>query len=109
MGHRPTIDRLHTIFQAGSVHIQRSVKHNDAFSWWISSRQAENALRQVYPYLVTKRDEADLAFEFWGLPTGARGGAHGNPPLSPEMLAARERLFVALRDIKPSARFRVVA
>ena len=109
MGHRPTVDRLREIFGVGSVHVQRSARWNDAYSWWVASRQAGFVLRTVRPYLVTKAAEAELAMEFLALPSGTTGGRLGNAPLPPELIAERERLFVALRDAKPSARFRAAA
>lgn len=109
MGHLPTIDRLHEIFGAGSRHVQPGGRWNDAYIWMVSTRQAGDVLRAVRPHLVTKADEADLALEFLALPIGLTGGARGNAVLPPKLVAERERLFVALRDAKPSARFRAAA
>jgi hypothetical protein len=103
MGHAPTIARLVDIFQVGSVHLQRSTRWNDAFSWWVASRQAEVVLHIVRPYLVTKAVEADLAFEFFALGVGRGGGQ----VLPPELLAGRHRLFLAMQQAKPSHRFRI--
>lgn len=111
MGHRATVERLGELFRAGSIQVQYSTKgHNDAWSWWVANRQAIDVLSQLRPYLFTKAVEADLAFE-WGRiplsPRGSRPGRVGGQVVPPEILAERHRLFEALRDAKPSARFRV--
>lgn len=107
MGHLPTVERLQDIFGKGTITLQKSAKgHNDAHTWWVASREAGEVLGLMRQYLITKAAEADLAFEFLALPIPPRGGAGGNQCLPPEVIAARERLFIAMRDIKPSARFR---
>lgn len=107
MGHEPTVRRLLAIFGVGSVHLQESSQgYNDAWSWWVASRQAGDVLMLVRPYLVTKAAEADLGFEFLALPSGTTGGRNGNAPLPAALIVERERLFAELRDAKPSARFR---
>jgi hypothetical protein len=107
MGHQPTVELLRQIFRVGSVHLQRGGRWNDAHTWLVAARQAGDVLLAVRPYLFTKAVEADLALQFLDLPRSPRGGRGGNQPLPPELLAERERLFAALRDTKPSARFRV--
>jgi len=109
MGHRPTIERLVAIFSVGSIHPwcdSSDREHNPAYSWWVASRQAVAVIEQLRPYLVTKAIEADLALEWGRLPLAPRGGRGGGTRVPAELLAARHRLFEAMRDAKPSARFR---
>lgn len=107
MGHKETIERLQYLFDAGTVVEQRSNKgHNAAWSWIVATRQAGDVLEQIYQYSVTKREEMDLAFEYLAIPATPRGGSGGSRSVPPEVLAEKQRLFEALRDIKPSARFR---
>jgi hypothetical protein len=107
MGHKPTIEKLHTLFELGAITTQRSNKgHNDAWTWWVASRQAIEVLQKMRPFLVTKAEEADLAFEWGQLPLVPRGGKGGGQAIPPAILAERHRLFEAMRDIKPSSRFR---
>lgn len=103
MGHEPTIRRLRELFGVGSVVIVRSKKgHNDAWSWVCTTRQAERVLTVLRPLLFTKADEVDLAMEFLRLPVQP-----GTARVPPEIMAERQRLLEAIRDAKPSARFRV--
>jgi hypothetical protein len=104
MGHKPTIERLHSIFGVGSITIQdrRGPRLNDSWSWWTASRNAHAVLLAVRPYLVTKAYEADIALEFLSLPFKKQGRV----PLDPKLVAERERLCALMRDAKPTARFR---
>lgn len=107
MGHRATVDCLCDLFSVGTVTIQHSnAGHNDAYTWWVASRQAIEVIKLMRPYLVTKADEADLALEWSQLPLANRGGRGGGQPLPASLLAERHRLFELMRDAKPSARFR---
>lgn len=105
MGHEPSIRRLHDLFGEGSVQNQRPSRgqqhYNVAWSWLCTTRQVERVLAQVRPYLVTKAAEADLALEYLRLPT-----MPGTQRIPTELAVERVRLFEALRDAKPSARFR---
>lgn len=106
MGHRPTIDRLRSVFGVGSIHEQRSERYNTAWSWLVATRQAGEVLAAMRPHLVTKASEMEIAFRFLALPSGLTGGRRGNAPLSPAAVRARQELFEEMRDAKPSARFR---
>lgn len=102
MGHRPTIDRLHSLFDLGTIQENRSNKgHNPAWSWVCTTRQVGAVLDIVQPYLVTKADEAVIAREYLALPV-----MPGTRSIPPELAAARLDLFERMRDAKPSARFR---
>lgn len=106
MGHEPTVRRLRELAGLGAITIQRSVKHNQAWTWWAASREALAVLTILRPHLVTKAVEADLAFEWGALPLAPRGGPHGGNETPAPLLAARHALFERMRDAKPSARFR---
>lgn len=106
MGHELTINRIFALTGIGTVTIQKSKHHNQAWTWWAASREALNVLDQLRPYLVTKALEADLAFEWGALPLAPRGGRGGGQEVPQDLLAARHSLFEQMRDAKPSARFR---
>lgn len=108
MGHEETIRRLHDLFEIGSVQNQipsrNQRQYNRAWSWICTTRQAEQVLHLVKPYLVTKAVEAAIALEYLALPVMP------GPKRIPAGLAAeRRRLALKLADAKPSARFRKVA
>lgn len=76
-----------------------------SYVWWVSSRQAESLLRCVYPYLMLKREQADIAFKFtetiapvggWG----QRGGTRGGNRTPPDVIHQRERYKQALSKMK---------
>lgn len=102
MCHRPTVERLHRMFGAGTIHRQRVQKSHYSRPWiWFCNRtNAEFVLRQIRPWLFTKASEADLAMEFFALPLMEKGGRWGSRPVSRELEAKRRRLFIQLRDCK---------
>lgn len=109
MGHKPTVERLRSILGVGSIQEQRSTKgHNTAWSLWIGGNQAADTIRRLRPFLFTKSAEADVALEFAVLPRHLVGGRDDNRKRLPaSLIAKRESCFERLRDLKPSARFRV--
>jgi hypothetical protein len=107
MGHKPTIERLHTLFGIGSMqnHQPKSERMNASHSWICQARQSATVLKTIRPYLVTKADEADLAFKFLALPAIIRGGAHGQIKMPLHMEQERDRLYWAMRQAKSRWRF----
>ena len=55
--------------------------------WYVSCQVAIELLRGCYPYLICKRDQAEIAFAFQE--TVGRPGVKGHPP---EVYAARQEL-----------------
>lgn len=63
---KEAILKLQTIF-GGSVTLQKSrntERHNPTWKWLISDESAVKVLREMQPYLVTKRSRAILGIEF---------------------------------------------
>lgn len=87
----------------GTITVQKSKKHNEAHTWWAASREAFGVLHILYPYLIVKKNEAEIAFEFensyWQRGSSAR--------LPKEVVEKREELFHRMQEAKPSHRFRV--
>lgn len=110
MGHRPTVERLQSIFAAagcpGSIQSVTQWRFNPAYSWLLASRKAIDVIRLVRPYLVTKAAEADIAEEFMSLRPAPRGGNNKFRATPPELLAERHALWDKMRRAKPSFRFR---
>lgn len=61
------LERLREMY-GGSIHENRSTSSDSTrkphYCWGIVSRQAEAYLRCVLPYLVAKREQADIALEY---------------------------------------------
>lgn len=109
MGHKPTVDRLHALFQLGSVQKATAARKkvwNAAFSWVCCGQSAAEVLRQCLPYLLTKAKEAEVALAFVALPKASRGGRGGTKETPVRLLRQRDRLCLKLRKLKPSYRFR---
>ena len=66
MTHKPTLDRIKEISGSGSVILTspRPMTRKPLFLWHCQARQAAAVLRAVFPYLVTKKEQASLAIEF---------------------------------------------
>jgi hypothetical protein len=64
MTYKPIIEELQGRF-GGSLHLNRhdlrNPKHRIQFTWVAASQIGATAMRQMLPYLVVKRDEAELA------------------------------------------------
>jgi hypothetical protein len=79
-----------------------------AWRWQVKCRQAAAVIRLLHPYLITKAEEADVAIAFDGLPTvTSTKGKSGTPRVPDELLARRQQLFAQIRDLKPTAGFRL--
>lgn len=77
--------------------------HRVQFNWVASGRIAAVVLRTVRPYLLVKAEQADLALQLQDLVMAqfAEIKATCKPPyrISPEMIAPRERLYLAIRGL----------
>jgi hypothetical protein len=72
-------------------------KWSDYYHWRISNLQAENFLRLIFPYLITKKRQANTAFSFRAtfLEQGGRG-----KPLPQSIFEIREYYKNKLHDLK---------
>ncbi len=95
MTHRVTIERIHTMTNCGNFKSYQPKKQNRKpyFRWQASSREAAAILRLCLPFLVTKREQAEVALKFAEIasfPTGGRPTPEG-------ILAHRQRLAESLK------------
>lgn len=64
MTHRPVIELMQRTY-GGSInqnrHDLRNPKHRIQFTWNVGSQRAAAFLRRVFPYLIVKKDEAEIA------------------------------------------------
>lgn len=81
--------QIYKQYKMGKVH-QRSW-----YMWKVENRTAYNAIKALYPYLVIKKPQAEIAFTFQEAkrPRGRRA-------LSEEELAVREAQYITMRQLK---------
>lgn len=87
-------------------HVASSDKVNASTSWVAMSRLAEHAIVRMYPFLVTKKAEADIALRFMRLPNPRRGGSRGSPIIDRGLLMPKHALYVLCCKAKSRFRFR---
>ena len=97
MCHRPTLDRLHQIFGVGGVFPRKKQQehHLQPWEWLVYRLDAISVVETILPYLMTKREEADVFRSFprlANLPVGT--------PLPDSMIARRERFRQRLSELK---------
>ena len=89
---RQPLDTLASLF-GGEVKPMRSRPY---FDWTLSAAHTASALREMLPYLVLKRDQADLALEFYDL----QQARSGSTVLTEEDRMVREFCFTELKALK---------
>lgn len=89
--------QLYQLSFGGCVREHKSshIKWRDCYTWELSSRQAFDFLKTIYPYLVIKRAEADVAFEFQD-----RQSVQRNKPIPDTELAVREAQRILMQELK---------
>lgn len=71
------------------------------WTWQASSRQAENVLLEMQPYLIDKADEVLLAFEFRSTFRPQYGERSKNPP---ELEERRKALMIDMQEVRKAKR-----
>ena len=69
----------------------------DCYVWELSSTRAYDFLKCVYPYLILKKAQADLAFEFQENQSKYDGS---NLKLSDKEISMREEQRILMQDLK---------
>lgn len=84
----------------GSITFCRARKetHSDHHLWCAKARKAQRALIEMRPFLIVKRRQADLAFDFMRL-FGRRGGGQHVPEWN---LKTREAIRQAMHHLNTS-------
>lgn len=106
MVYKPIIEALQSSF-GGNIFIKKtspaqSERTRTGFLWTASSNPAEEFLTKVVPFLIVKREEAELAIEFQQHMRHHRQ-AHTlryRPELREEFMAYREGVYHQLRALK---------
>lgn len=87
------VDFLHANFGGYKTYGKRPNK-KPYYKWGIRHSDADEFLKKIYPYLVAKRDQAEVVFRF-----RATFGERRNY-VSPEAKAIREECYVAIKRLK---------
>ena len=107
MTHRRTIERLQEIFGFGSMQFQ-SNKYNpkaaDSYVWALQGANANAFLLAVRQHVFTKKEEVDLAVEFYEWNASVRPVGQGGTKAA--VLDKRERYYERIRDLKSSNKTR---
>lgn len=82
---------------AGGViikHTPRNPKHSPRLTWRLNGRRAYAFLQEILPYLVIKREQAQIVFDYYD-----QGGYfhHGNDRLPAEEIIRRAELHLRLK------------
>lgn len=97
MTHRKTIYTLQELFHRGHITVPKRFDGiKQPYSWVVRSNQAAYVLNQIYPFLLTKKQEAFKALEFSTLKSD-RNGQKRTTQLS---LDRKADFYNCLRDLK---------
>lgn len=68
------------------------------YNWSVGSKKAVELLKKIQPYLIVKREQAELGIEFWAARSHmAIGGKHR---LTNKEIALREGFYQAMKKLK---------
>jgi hypothetical protein len=86
-------------------HIQPKYRDNclEVYTWQLSSKEAAQLLREVLPYLVMKKRQAEIALHFQStmdrsVHGGSRTGAHGGNRVPQAVIDIREKCYLAIKS-----------
>ena len=81
----------------GYLHLRKrkNEKWKPLWEWGVGSASAVECLRDLLPYLKTKRAEAELAIKFWEAKNHKRGRGRTD-----EVLAVEEANYILMRSLK---------
>ncbi len=74
-----------------------SIKWRDCYAWTLNALNAYEFLKSIYPYLIIKKAEADLAFEFQ---ENQSDYVHGSARLNKKVLDLREKQRILMQELK---------
>ncbi len=69
-----------------------------AYAWHIHSAGAGELIKEILPYLILKREQAELAIEFQATQNIHRKSGRKGNRLPPEIIANRERLRLLVKN-----------
>jgi hypothetical protein len=79
----------------------RKANHRLYYSWSVSSRQAAKTIKVLYPYLLVKKDEAEVALSFAStMGNNERDITGAFRKIPSEIIELRESMYYHLQDLK---------
>jgi hypothetical protein len=81
------------------------IKMNKPWLWAAAQHRAAQVLKDILPYLVLKKHEAELGIAFESLPLPPRGGNGGSRVIPKTLALRRYRFYATLRRLKPRFKF----
>lgn len=96
--HRETVERFTSIMGVGTIY---EYKKKGSYSYRATSQKALKVLTLLLPYLVTKREQAEVAIKFMSIPTNS---GYGQKTLDLETVEARQQIMDTLSEMKRSLR-----
>lgn len=96
MTHQVSVYRVLHIAGTGRVYqVPTDERRKTAWNWQATTRQVGHVLPRILPYLVTKRDQAELGLRYLAVPKANRW----HPPTA-SMLAEKEAIRQNLQEMK---------
>lgn len=88
----PTVARLHTLFDVGTLHTETKPTKNSRiiYGWTCAAKDTGTVLLLIRPYLFTKLDQAEIALDYIFMPRTDKA----------ERYTKRERLYSLMKICK---------
>ena len=95
----PMVERLVEITGNGAIRLLKRLekKHKTAYLWELSTSQIQRVLPCIEPFLVTKRERAQLVLEYFELQE--KGRIEGSRGLSPGDLPRVQAIYDRMREL----------
>lgn len=102
MSDKPILEFWVNKFGIGSVaKLKDKRARRSVYQWRLSAKNADSMLRIIYPYLMVKKDQADLAFKFREtIGASSNKSKYKSKELWQHTLDIREELMLELRELK---------
>lgn len=101
--HRESVEKVCAILGVGKIFILKKDASLPyllpSWQYHANAQQAKQVLTKIYPYLVTKKRDADIALEYLNMEIGSYG-RNGVPD---EIMQKREELYWRIRENRGKA------
>lgn len=114
----PVLENIQKEFKGGIYRQKRmKITHSDTFMWIVTSKRGAKFLKEIYPFLRIKKDQAALALEFqkhierWKRKRvrnpKEKKGADGADPISENEMKWRDNIYLQISKLKNPKVFRL--
>lgn len=90
---RDVLEWIKSLYGGNLYARAKKAGHKQIYSYVVTARKAEHLLKEVLPFLIVKKEQAQLVLEFYA------NGEHGKLRTSPEELNRRESIYSILRSL----------